>query len=174
MKRAVATWTLYAGMALTMVGGAGWPPSFNAVLLVGVVVLIAGVVLLRRAGAAGAEGEGESASGTITAARDKIPALVTAIEGLIERAEGARLEDVATEAEGAIRAYIDPVSSAQEEWTRRYGFARYAAMMSPLSTCERWLYRAWSAASDGHRDEALRSLREALPYAKEAAAAEPT
>lgn len=173
MKRAVATWTLYAGMALTMVGGAGWPPSLNAVLILGFALLALGVALLRRASKSG-EAEGESATGSVSAARDKLPALVAAIEALSARAETAPLDEVAREAEGAIRAYVDPVSSAQEEWTRRYGFARYAAMMSPLSTCERWLYRAWSAASDGHRGEALRSLREALPYAKEAAAAEPS
>ena len=47
---------------------------------------------------------------------------------------------------------VTPWVAAQEGLVRRRGFAVYAAVMGPLSTAERFVYRAWSAEGDALRE----------------------
>ena len=58
----------------------------------------------------------------------------------------------------------------QEAIAAHVGFATYAEVMAQLASAERWLYRAWSSASDSHRKECIQSLKIAAPFAREAAA----
>ncbi len=160
-------WVTYAGLAVAMVGGARWPHPQWPVVAAGVAVLVAAGVWKRRVdGAVGAEEEGATARGTMAASLEAARALPADVRALVERAEGEGLVEAVEE---TIRKRVEAIAAGQDDVVRRRGFEAWARLMGPTATAERLLYRAWSAASDGHREEAGRSLREAVGYAEEAA-----
>ncbi len=166
--RIIATWTLYLGMAITMVGGARWPsPAWWNVVL-GIAVVGVAVLLHRLAAKAAPKGDGV-AIGTAASAYRALDTMVVELEALRERASSAELGEVAKALEGFQARCVETVSAAQDDLVRVHGFVRYAAMMAPLATAERLMFRAWSAASDGHRPEALTSIGDAIAHADQAA-----
>lgn len=171
MLREVAQWVMYAGMGVAMVGGATWPRPSAPLVAAGIAVIAAGILLRRRAGAptvehsvaAGSRPErrGTLAEGIADAAR--------ATRELADQAETLTLEAIKERVEGVNWLGAERLGAAQELVAAREGFAVYAEVMAPLATSERLLYRAWSAASDGHRPEVVASLRASAGYAEEAA-----
>ena len=164
--RTVAQWVLYLGMAVSMVGGAPWPHPNYAVVAIGTLVLFVGVFLKRRADAAGG-GEGATLAGSLAGAVTAMPLLLERVRALGAIAESEELASVAREIE-KIHAEIDVIAASQDDFVRRKSFLVYATVMAPLATGERLLYRAWSAASDGHREECVRSVADALGFVDEA------
>ena len=165
MKTA-APWVLYVGMLLTMVGGAPWPRPRWALVGAGLAVIGAGIAMTRRAAArGGAEG---TAAGSVHAAGEALAGLLGRVQALRARASTESLEAIAREVEALQTTGVEVVAASQEDFVRAHGFLRYASVMGPLATGERLLYRAWSAASDGHRPEVESALGQAEPYVAEA------
>jgi hypothetical protein len=78
------------------------------------------------------------------------------------------LADVAKEVDVLQQTGTEQVAAAQEAIVRAHSFPMYSTVMTPLASGDRWLYRAWSAASDGHRTETVNSVKTAIPYLEEA------
>ncbi|MBI4818229.1 MAG: hypothetical protein HY791_18340 [Deltaproteobacteria bacterium] len=171
----IGLWIGYVGMAIAIVAGALWPNPHWAAMAAGLGVLGIGILVKRKAGAPPIEEEQGDA------AKDRVIRTGTLADGVRVHASGVaelsklaptlHLEEVKKKVEELI--YLGParLGEAQEAVSARLGFPSYAEVMGPLATSERLLYRAWSAASDGHRPEVLASLREAQPYADQAAEA---
>lgn len=178
MRATVATWVQYVGMGLAMAGGAPWPQPNWGRFAAGMVVLLVGIVLGRMAskGSPEAEGHGHGegaprAPGSVASARAALPPMVEELAKLAEGVESMPLGELALRVEALQKDGTETVAAAQEALTRAFGFPAYASVMAPLATAERWLYRAWSAASDGHRPEARASLEQAKAPLAEAVAA---
>jgi len=168
--KATIPWVMYAALTAAMVGGARWPHPQWPLVAAGVAVLVAAGVWKRRVDAAGgAMSEGMTARGTMGAALDASKALPGDVRALAERAKEDTLAEVVRAVEGLLRDRVEVIAAGQEDVVRRRGFEEWAALMGPTAAAERLLNRAWSAASDGHREEAERSLGEAVGYAAEAA-----
>lgn len=170
--RAVAPWVLYLGMAVAMVSGATWPEPTWGGVAVGIAIVAAGIVALRRAGAPSPE-ESVAAAGVHGAARagslaDGVRATADGVRRLADEAPALHLDEVRRRIETLQHLGPERVGDAQASIVARAGFPAYASVMAPLATAERLLWRAWSAAADGHRPECLRSLRAAVAHANEA------
>lgn len=166
----LAMWVLYAGMAVAMVGGATWPSPSFPVVGAGIALVTVGIVLKRRAGAPPLDDTPATSAtaerkGTL---RDGVRDAAEGIRELAGAASAMPLEAIKTRIEQLQHLGPDRVAESQEAIVARVGFAKYADVMAPLATAERLLYRAWSAATDGHRPECLRSLADAVPHAEEA------
>jgi hypothetical protein len=116
-----------------------------------------------------AAGESTSVGGSIAAAGEAMLALPAEVRALRSHAAALEPSALAAEIDQLIAKRIYPVLEAQSALVAAQGFARYASHTSPWAAGERMLYRAWSAATDGHLPEALASLDEALPHLDEAA-----
>jgi hypothetical protein len=79
------------------------------------------------------------------------------------------MQQLAAETNEFIERNFKPVIEAQAALVQTQGFAKYAAHTGPWASGERMVYRAWSAATDGHRPEAVASLEESIPHLEEAA-----
>jgi hypothetical protein len=174
MSAQLALWIQYAGLALAMVGGAPWPQPQWLLVATGLAVVGVGIALKRAADRhdprlAAAHGEaGPAREGSVPAASQALPEMVARARALAAEARALPLAKIAEAIEALQQAGPEQVAAAQDALVRAYTFAGYARVMTPLATGERLLYRAWSAASDGHRDEAVASLEAALPYLDEA------
>ena len=173
----LALWLQYVGLAISMAGGAPWPRPNWLVVLGGLAIVAVGIAWKRSADkhdprmAEGAHGEGAPRTGSVKAAREALPLTVTDAKALLTAAESEHLAKVATTIDELQQKGTEVVAAAQDALVRAYSFPQYSTVMTPLATGERWLYRAWSAASDGHRPEVLASLKTALPYLEDAQAA---
>lgn len=167
-------WIAYAGVLIVMIGGATWPHPMWAVIGAGLAVIGLGIVVKRKAGAPpidaheGATRGRAARTGTL---REAVAETTKQIKDLSAAAPKMHLEEIKQKVEDIIYIGPDRVGEAQLAITARVGFPAYAEVMGPLATAERLLYRTWSAASDGHRPEALRSLQEAIPWSEEAQSA---
>jgi hypothetical protein len=165
----LASWVQYLGMTVSMLGGATWPTPRWSVVVAGLAVLCGGIVWARVArgkGAAAASAAGGDRP--LTAARGRIDDGLSRAKSLHRDAGSEALTSVSARAEAIVRECVEPVAQSQESLTRDFGFAGYAQVMTPLATAERWLNRTWSAASDGHRPEAIASLERAVTHLEEA------
>ena len=172
MLRDLSKWTMYLGLGVAMVAGATWPSPTWAGVAVGLAIVGAGIAMKRAAGAPTIEehadvgGEKPPRTGSI---EDALEHVAREVEALAGEAVSADFEAVKKKVEGLIWLGPERLGQAQEAVAARIGFAAYAEVMAPLATAERLMYRAWSAATDGHRPETINSLSAAVPYAKEAA-----
>jgi hypothetical protein len=167
-RETAATWVQYLGMTVAMLGGATWPAPRWSAVGAGLAVLVAGLALARalRGGDAGSTTTGGERP--LELAREKIEEALRRTCALRTSAPSAPLAEVATAAETIVRECVEPVARAQESLSREHTFAGYARIMTPFASAERWLFRAWSASSDGHRPEAVASLDQALAHLEEA------
>ena len=124
-------------------------------------VMLAGMVLLRRARATATKG----AAGKHVA---DVAVLQTSLASLIEKVRG--FEGVTGDAEqlvvhqridGELLDDINAFVEARESMIPRFGMQRYADIMSPFANGERLLNRAWSASVDGYVDEVRSCIRNA-------------
>lgn len=169
---------LIVGCVLGVIGAAapssvhmgGLPVDWSCAAVAAVLLLAA--YFVRGGGAGhgehGADG-GAATPGLAASAREAILRTSDNVRGLIPVVETASIEDAAQRIQNIILQDINPVLSAQDALIAGQGFALYAAHTGPWAGGERMLYRAWSAATDGHRPEAVAALHEAIPYFEEAA-----
>lgn len=166
---ALVPWILYAGLLVAMVGGAPWPHPNWLVVVGGVGVIVAGIVLKRRVEAGlVAEGEGGASRASDSESGEGLARLVASAKALAGDAQAGELAGLAARIEALQSGEIAPVANTQDDFVRRHGFPAWAVVMAPLATGERLLFRAWSAASDGHRGETVASIAQAIPYFEEA------
>jgi hypothetical protein len=161
------------GCVLGVIGGAapstekmwGLPIDWTLAVLGSLFLLAA--FFARRAGARPADATA-TGKGSIGAAREAIQRTTADVRKLLERARDLPIDELARDTNDLIERDLNPVIEAQDLLMRSQGFAKYAAHTGPWAAGERMVYRAWSAATDGHRPEAIASLREAIPHFDEA------
>ena len=166
------------GCVLGVTGGAapstariiGLPADWSLAIAASALLLVA-FVMRWRSGKPSLEETTRTGKGSMTAARDAIARTAAEVHQLSVRAATIPIADLAAETNQLIERNLEPVIEAQTLLMKTQGFAKYAAHTGPWASGERMVYRAWSAATDGHRPEAVASLREAIPHFEEAARA---
>lgn len=143
-----------------MIGGipGGWPLVF-----VGVALCLAALVLRLKGTKVT-----DAAKVSVAEAREAIARVGAEVEALLPLAPRLPIGDLAKSLDSLIERNLLPVYGAQDALVAAQGFANYAAHTGPWAAGERMLYRAWSAATDGHRPEAIASMREAMKHFAEA------
>lgn len=68
----------------------------------------------------------------------------------------------------AFPAHLDRFVLARESIAHRYGLQAYADVMNPFAAAERYIYRVWSASTDGYIDEAHTYIVQAREQFEEA------
>jgi hypothetical protein len=164
----LASWVQYLGMTIAMLGGATWPAPRASVVVAGLVVLCAGIAWARLARGRSASAAAASADRPLAYARGRIEDALARTRALREGAEAEPAASLCSELEAIVRECVEAVADRQEALSREHGFAGYASVMTPFAAAERWLNRAWSAASDGHTPEAKTSLTRAAEHCDEA------
>jgi hypothetical protein len=172
MQAKIGLWIGYLGTTVVVIAGASWPaPEWRGIAL-GILIVLAGIFVKRRAAAPPIElAENATASGRVSRSGsllDGVREMVSGVSNLASGAQELALESIKERVEDLNYLGPDRIAEAQEALAARIGFTGYAEVMAPLATAERLLNRAWSAATDGHRPECVRALSEAVPYAKEA------
>lgn len=137
--------------------------------LVGALLLVAGFLVRRATPVAAPSTPGKPGVADVGSARDAVHRIAGEIINLQKEAPVLPMEQLVTRLDMLIKGFVLPVIEAQALIIDRQGFAAYAAHTSPWAGGERLVYRAWSAATDGHRPEALASLAQAVPHFEEAA-----
>jgi hypothetical protein len=164
------------GCVLGVIGGAapstermaGLPVNWT-LALAGAAALLAAFTLRLRSGRG--DGVKVEVTGSAAAVRAAIERTPGDVKALLERARGLAIGELPGAVNEIIERDVKPVLDAQASLVRAQGFARYAAHTGPWAAGERMVYRAWSAATDGHRPEAIAALTEAVPHFEEAAKA---
>lgn len=153
---------------------AGWFSANGLPFSAGVVLIVLGGILARRADKAAASGKApEDSSGKRKEAVDfghKLRTTAAAVRTLqrVMKDEPARsvpsLTPLREQVEAIVRDDIEPLVETKPQVIARYGMAGFAALFGPLSGAERYLNRAWVAMVDRHWDEAEASLESAASH----------
>lgn len=167
----LASWVQYLGMTVAMLGGATWPAPRWSIVAGGILILCVGIawarVAQKKRATAAAGASSERAVDVVKAALDQA---LSRTRALRSSAADAPFDQVTTECEAIVRECVERVAGQQESLSREFGFSGYAQVMTPFAAAERWLNRAWSAASDTHRPEVRASLDRAIEHIDEAIA----
>jgi len=149
---------LSLGTILATLGGARLPVVEWSLVAVGAAVLVAGGVL-HRLDARKQREAGASSSGTSAAAEVEMLRAVSAeVERLCEEAPALSLEDLADRLAALEPRTMGPLGESIPHRIAAMGGERFAEVFGDYAAGERLVHRAWSAAADGHRPEALRAL----------------
>lgn len=167
---------LVAGCVLGVIGGAapstakiGEFPLNWSLTAIGAVLLMIGFFIKRGKPAGGHGAEEKTGAGSVSAADAAMRETASKVKLLQADAARLELQQLVARLDLIIKENIQPVIDAQALIIEKQGFAKYAAHTSPWATGERLIYRAWSAATDGHRPEAIASLGESILHFEEAA-----
>ncbi len=155
----------------------GWFSIGGIPFVAGLGLIVGGSLLVRRAIRLEAHAADHPAEGASQPAAQDFGILLEALHDEV-RALAHRMDGIAEptaeqiqEAQEAIEALrtdkMDALIDARGRVQRRFGVAGYAAIMSPLSSAERYVNRAWSALVDRHWPEARRSVNNAVLYLEE-------
>lgn len=177
MKQALILGLIAAGTVGAALGVARTDPSVGGYIgtvqvhgpltAVSLALLVAGIVARRwlvRAQGAAAMREGGSLQALRAAAASitsQIDSLDAGLEELPAEALHARLDQLSTEALASLAENRQALADA-------FGAEAYAAVMTAFASGERAVNRAWSASADGYRDEAVASVRRAVPELRHA------
>lgn len=149
---------LSIGTILATLGGARLPEVQWLLVGVGSAVLVAGGIMFRLASRrpeeAGKE-EGVAAVETLRGLADDLRDLLRASASLSLTELVDRLSELETGA-------MAQIGEAIPEQLQVLGGARFAEIYGEYAAGERLIHRAWSAAADGHRPEAIRSLTDGV------------
>jgi len=151
---------LIAGTVLGSLGGARVPRADWTLALTGMALLVVGALLLRRRPAMGtkAAGTADGPGAPASSVTDRIRELHGHVQGLAREAAGLALPDLRDRLGNLDRDYLRPLGDEAPALLASLGPARFAATFGSYAGAERALHRAWSAATDGHRPEAMTSL----------------
>ncbi len=100
--------------------------------------------------------------GAITQARE----LVLELDGLADQA--SRRQTILRHVQILQDDYFEPFVYSRAKVINELGMGGYAQLMDRFAAAERQFNRAWSAAADGVADEAVLSIRRAVPLLEEA------
>jgi len=158
------------GVARTDPSVDGWVNSFQVdmpLTLISLAVLVVGIVMSRAARKEAAESESGD-GGSLPAAREALAAVANAVDSLGEKLASIGTEDLHAEVDAIVTGPVTDFVENRNALTIAHGIGGYAAVMGPFAQGERYLNRAWSASTDGYRDEAVEYARRAGPAMREA------
>lgn len=160
---------LVLGTVVASLGGARLPRADTTVSVIGLALLVAGIIGVRLVARTRAQ-EGSSASDGLGAADplSLLRAIPERLEPLIDRAPTAPLPEIVREIAAVVDRHFTPLSEVAPSMLGRLGAARFATVFGSYASAERAIARAWSAAADGHRAEAVASLGRAKDRIHEA------
>ena len=124
-----------------------WTPYLAALLL-----MIAGVVVLRRGSHKATRGE-EKVAGDLAAAIASIDRIVEKIEALDASKREMSPYDAFALIDERFADDLGTFAEARESIAHTWGLQTYAAVMNEFAAGERYLNRVWSASVDGYVDE---------------------
>lgn len=165
----LGSWIQYLGMTVSMIGGAKWPSPTWSLVGGGLLILGVGIFIARRAQKSSqTQQQSGSTQSTENIVRTSVDAALARTIALFADGKVTASQATADEADAIVRECVEAVAKEQERLTQKYGFAGYASVMTPLASGERWLFRAWSAASDQHHAEVRASLESAINSLRDA------
>lgn len=167
MKQRVATALLVIGTIVGTLGGAHLPTADWRIVGAGLALLAAGALLMRRVGGASAPARA-AAHGDLLAA---LAALPERVDQLAAEAASLDLVELRRRIDRVNEDAIQPIAESSPELLPVLGATRFADLFGVFASGERLLARAWSAAADEHREEALSAVALAAERIREAAAA---
>lgn len=140
--------------------GATFPDTWTAYGL-GWILAAGGVAVWRR----GIRHEREHRGAThvsVTNPIDVLRQLRGPLEALKQDAAQLDVGSIETRLDQLTEDFILPFGDAHGRVIHELGVERAAELIISFSACERYLNRAWSAAGDGHLDEAVASVNAAV------------
>jgi hypothetical protein len=155
------------GTVVASVGGARLPEADWWVSGLGLLVLVAGGVVLRlstRRVEASAGISGEQVVAALRGLPDELEAICAEVEQL-------QLAEVTERLSGLEVKYFRPIADGAPLLLGAMGAGRFAEVFGVYASGERLVARAWSAAADHHRPEATAALRSGSARIREAALA---
>ncbi len=159
MLRTAAIAFLVIGTIVGALGGAHLPTACPWIAGTGLLILAAGAAMLRLSRRSSASGEtGTGPGGTAGEALETLAKLPAPVAELSENAADLPLDEIRDRIGEISKDYLQPIADAAPSLLLHLGSRDYAEVMSAYATGERLLHRAWSAATDNHRDECLASL----------------
>lgn len=156
MMRVRANVLLSLGTILATLGGARLPDVAGWLVGIGALVLIAGGVMHRMA----SRKERESGGDSDVRMAEVMGELASGLQALVEKSPSLSLADLVQELDALEQGAMGIVAEAIPQQLAAVGGARFAEIYGEYAAGERLVHRAWSAAADGHREEATRSLVE--------------
>lgn len=145
---------LSIGTILATLGGARLPEVQWLLVGIGAAVLIAGGVLHHLANRKPEARQRTAESGAAEALRD----LSDDLQSLVHASASLSLAELVDRLGELELGAMARMAEAIPEQLALLGGARFAEIYGEYAAGERLVHRAWSAAADGHREEALRSL----------------
>ncbi|MFN0207670.1 MAG: hypothetical protein ACKVS6_15290 [Planctomycetota bacterium] len=172
----MANLLMILGCVIGVIGGAapstvklGPLPLDWTFTAIAAVLLISAFFMKRGKSAIGHGAETSTAKGTVGSAHIAIQRISANVKNLLGEAPILPIAELANRLDQLIKNDIQPVIDSQAAVIESQGFQQYAAHTSPWASGERLIYRAWSAATDGHRPEVINSLGESIAHFEEAA-----
>ena len=166
--RALAWSLLVIGTVVASLGGARLPSASAVVSGAGLALLIVAIALLRRSQAADRQ---DGATLSSSDPRSLLPALPERLEVIERDAQALPLPELIRRLDALGAELVTPIADGSPPLLPKLGTQRFASIFGPFASAERALARAWSAAADGHRPEALASLGLALSRSRDAVSA---
>ncbi|MGI9327144.1 MAG: hypothetical protein ACR2PZ_18135 [Pseudomonadales bacterium] len=145
-----------------------WWETAGGQFVMGMLLLIGGAVLGRVA--VGRDAAANSLTNGVDFSSG-LARMLEDIDDIAERLRGGAHGEVQAQLEQLQTQLIAPMIDSRDVLQRQFGTTGYANVISPLSSAERLLNRAWSALVDGHAEESLASLELARDETTTAAAA---
>lgn len=147
---------LSIGTVLATLGGARLPTVEWRLVALGSLVLVAGGVMHRMA----SRKSRETRQGPEVSMTDTLRAVADELQALSAKGPSLTLPQLVERLGALENGSLGQVGEAIPQQLATLGGARFAEVFGEYAAGERMVHRAWSAAADGHREEALRSLEE--------------
>ncbi|MFT7580147.1 MAG: hypothetical protein ACI9MR_001814 [Myxococcota bacterium] len=143
----------------------GWLGGPGTIFFVGLVLIIAGVVVARRANKAAVMADPKSVGGKkpvdfgelLATVQSNVAALATTMEETAEPDSNDQTM-VMESVEAFVRDDVERLIESRSRLIARYGMGAFAEIFGPFSSGERYLNRAWSTVVDKHWTEATSSM----------------
>lgn len=155
----------------------GWFDLSGLPFLGGLVLIVVGAVLGRRAAHAELNDDGKSGGDARVDFGVAVETLASDVRALAEKATAmadpspAERKAVHQEIEALQISRFGPIVEARYQLQNRIGLSGFATVFGPFSGGERWLNRAWSTLADNHWPETTASLTRSAEQLAEAAEA---
>lgn len=159
---------LVAGTIIASLGGAKLPEVDRVLSGIGIAMLVVAAVAIRRA--MGANGAAALSGSAVPAAAipELMRKLIPELEALAAEAKDLPLVTITRRIDQLEPKYLRPLADGSPGLMGVLGPERFAEVAGAYASGERFLARAWSAAADKHRPEALLSLERAIERMREA------
>lgn len=168
MKAKIGFGLFSLGVAIGVTGGAKAPvegqtwPDTLLIFGFGVGLAVVGLILWWQAERAmRLENSVKSETGKGDDPIQALRQLSENIAVLIQKVPTLTLDELRISLQALSERWVYAVVSGRQQVNNRLGMTEGANVMISFAYCERMINRAWSAAADNHREEALSSIQEA-------------